>query len=145
MSQRFKLALPGFDAQSARVWEEVLDNLYPSPKIDTTPVPPHAGIIFLNWADTTAVPNNTTKLLYSFPHGYNHIPTVFASYSYDNGTIRLRGTLAFQNGALGMITIDADEENINLKYYSFDLASTAITPFIMQVRFYVMAEHGYES
>ncbi len=140
----FKLSLPNNDVKRARIQDVVLDSTYPNPKINTKADPPHAGTISLNWVDTTGVPYATTKLLYSFAHGYNKMPTVFASYKYDTGLVVRRGTLPFQLGALGMISIDADAKNINLKYYSFDIFDTPIPPFIMQIRFYVMVEHGYE-
>lgn len=146
MSNVFRIALPGKDVKEARVWETAVDNLYPNPKIDTAPTPPHAGIINLNWTRTAAVTNNTTVLIHSFPHGYNHVPTVFASYSFSNATVTtpIKGTLPFQLGAIAIITIDADATNINLKYYSTDAGATAINPFTMQIRYYVMAEKGFE-
>lgn len=147
MSQVFRLARLNEDVLRGKVDKMILDSRYPVPKIDTQATPPHAGIIFLNWADTTAIPNDTVKLLTYFPHGYNKMPTVIGNYIFDNGSVRLKGVLPFQNGALGEIIIDSDEKNINLKYYSFDqgIPATAITPFLMQVKFYVTAEHGYET
>ena len=139
---RFSIALPGKDVYRGKVTDMVIDSRYPNPKIDTLGKPPHAGVIFLNWASSIAVPETTIRLIYSFPHNYNFIPTVMASYDFDNGSARLKGTLPFQYGGLGIITIDADEKNINLKYYSTDFAATVVPPFTMQVRFYVMAEQG---
>jgi hypothetical protein len=145
MSQAFRVALPGQDAIRGRLQDMVLDARYPSPKIDVTARPPHAGIISIYWNDTTAIANDTTRLIYPFSHGYNYTPTAFASYRFDSGSSIIRGTLPFQYGSIGMITIDTDRENVNLKYHSTDLASvTPIPAFIMQVRFYVMAERGYE-
>lgn len=143
MSDVYRMALPGFDVHRGKVEQMVADNRYPSPKIDTQATPPHAGIIFVNWTDTSIIANNTTKLIYSFPHRYNQVPTVIASYKWDNGTIIQRGILPFQLGAIGMIIIDADLKNINLKYYSFDFLSINVPVFTMQVRFYVFAEAGY--
>lgn len=139
----FKLALPGFDVHRARAGELVLSNLMDSPKIDTQATPPHAGIIFLNWQTTTAIPFDTTKIITSFPHNLKRIPQVIGSYRFDNGFNTLKGTFPFQLGALGILTMDADEININLKYYSIDGASTAIPVFTMQARFYVIAAPGY--
>lgn len=136
-----RVALPGVDVKQARVWETAIDNLYPNPKIDTAPTPPHAGIIDVNWTRTAAVPDDTTILIHSFPHGYGYTPTVFASHETEGIST---GTLPFQLAALAVITIDADEENINLKYYSIDNSGSAITPFVMHVRYYIMAERGYE-
>lgn len=106
--------------------------------------PPHAGTIFLNWTQTAGVNFDTTQLIYSFPHGLNYVPTVFASYQWTDGTNTQRGTLPFQLGALAIIVIDADPANINLKYFSIDssIPATTITPFTMQIRFYVMVEPG---
>lgn len=147
MSQAFRVALPGEDVLRGAISKMIVDSRYPFPKIDTQASPPHAGIIFLNWADTSGIPDGTIKLLCFFPHGYTKMPTVFGSYAFDNGTNRLNGTLPFQNGALGVIFLDADDVNINLKYYSFDqsIPATAILPFLMQIKFYVMAEHGFET
>lgn len=143
MSEVFRVALPGFDVHRGKLEQMALDNRMPSPKIDTAASPPHAGIIFVDWQDTSIIAFDTTKLIYSFRHNYGQIPTVFASYRWDNGSTILRGTLPFQLAALGMITIDADETNINLKYYSFDFLGTNLPVFTMQVRFYVIAELGY--
>lgn len=144
MSEVVRVTLPNKDLKLGKVIDMALDSRYPSPKIDTLATPPHAGIIFLNWVDTTTIPDGTTKLLYSFPHGYNKAPTVFGSCKFDNGTTILKGTLPFQLGALGIILIDSDDKNINLKYYSIDIFSLVIPAFTMQVRFYVMAEHGID-
>lgn len=143
MTNVFRMALPGFDAIRGKVEQMITDSRYASPKIDTQAVPPHAGVIFLNWTDTNIINYGVTRLIYSFPHNYGRIPTVFASYKFDNGTTVLRGTLPFQYGALGMITIDADEKNINVKYWSFDFLGNNIPAYTMQIRFYVMAEAGY--
>ncbi len=140
----FRVALPDKDARRGKITDMVVDNRYPSPKIDTAARPPHAGLIFLNWNDTTAIPSGTTKVIYPFPHRYNTCPTAFASYSFDNGTQRIKGTLPLQIGALGMLTIDTDDTNVNLKYFSFDTGSTPIPAFTAQIRFYVMAEPGLD-
>lgn len=141
----FRIALPGNDVHTARIQDLAIDRRYPNPKIYTKANPPHTGIIFLNWASSIGINFQTTKILHPFKHNYNYIPTVFASYKFDNGSQVLRGTLPFQYGALGIITMDADDTNINLKYYSTDAAipATTIPPFTMQIRFYVMAESGY--
>jgi hypothetical protein len=139
----FKISLPGQDVRGARLNEEVVDSIYPSPKVSTIASPPHAGIIHLNWSSSIILPNPTVKNLYSFAHGYNQIPSTLAVFSFDNGTTKTNGILPFNYGALGLILIDADSTNVNLKYISFDLASTVIPVFIMQVRFYVFAERGY--
>lgn len=139
----FRLALPGFDVHRGKPEQMVLDAVHDSPKIDTQATPPHAGIIFLNWQDTSVIAYDTVKLITSFPHKYNQTPTVIGSYKFDNGFTILRGTMSFQVGALGMLVLDADETNINLKYYSFDFLGTNMPTFTMQIRFYVMAEAGY--
>jgi len=141
---RFVISQPGFSASRARPWQIVLSSDLPNPKIDTQVNPPHVGILTVNWNDTTPIADDTTRLMYSFPHNYNHIPSVFAAYYFDNGTTQRRGTLPLQLGAIGMITVDADSKNINFKYYSIDVfGPTAIPVFLLRLRFYVMAEHGY--
>ena len=142
----FKLALPGKDAKDARLSDTIVDSKYPNPKVSTIAQPPHAGIISVNWHSSIALASGTVKVIYSFKHGYDYIPTVIAVYDFDNGSNIQTGLLPFQYGALGLITIDADDTNINLKYISFDTSapSTAISPFIMKVRFYVFVERGYE-
>lgn len=144
MSNVFRVALPNNDIR-AHLDSMAVDSRYASPKIDTLASPAHVGLISLNWnSSTIALPDTTIKLLYYFPHNYNYTPTVFASYKFDNGANILKGTLPFQNGSLGIILMDADTKNINLKYYSTDAGAPAsnIPPFIMQIRFYVMAEQG---
>src|SRR6266513_509582 len=140
----FKVALPGKDAHRGSITDMVIDNRYPSPKIDTAANPVHAGLIFLSWNDTTAIASGTTKVVYSFPHHYSKCPSAFASYSFDNGTQRIKATLPLQIGALGILTIDTDDTNVNLKYFSFDIGSTPIPAFTAQIRFYVMAESGLD-
>lgn len=139
---RFSIALPGKDVYRGKVTDMVIDSRYPSPKIDTTAKPPHAGIVFVNWSSSISLASGDSRLIYSFPHNYNNIPTVMASYEFDNGSARLKGTLPFQYGGLGIITIDADNKNINIKYYSTDFAATVIPAFTMKIRFYVMSEQG---
>lgn len=145
MSERFAISLPGSDVFGAKLTDEVVDSLYPNPKVSTIASPPHAGIIFLNWSSSLIIPERTTKLLYSFPHNYENLPTVLASYKFDAGSGIFYGTLPFQYGALGLILMDTDAVNVNLKYFSLDIASTTIPAFLMQIRFYVMAERGYQA
>lgn len=141
----FKVALPNQDVKHARVQDLALDSLHPNPKISTVVSPLHTGIIFLNWVDTSARAYGSTLNIYYFSHGYDYVPTVFASYKFDNGSTIRKGMLPFSYGALGMIIIDADIKNINLKYYSLDLSgASAIPAFVMQIRFYVMSERGVD-
>lgn len=143
MTYVLKLALPGTDAKKASVGQLVTDSIHPNPKIYTLATTPHAGIISLTWNTTTARAYGSTLTIDTFTHNLGYIPTVFASYDWSNGTIERRGTLPFQYGALGMIVIDADTTNINLKYFSLDLpGTTAIPAFTMTVRYYVMVEPG---
>lgn len=141
----FRVALPGNDLNRGKAVEMAVDARYANPKIDTQSNPPHAGILYLNWSSTAGIAAGTLRTIYSFPHGYNSIPTAFATYKFDNGANILKGTLPFQFGALGVIIIDTDDKNVNIKYVSTDQTPSplAIGPFTMQIRFYVMAEHGY--
>lgn len=145
MSEVFKISLPGNAVRDADLKNEAIDSRYASPKISTVATPPHAGIIYLNWQSTTlSYPERTTKVLYSFQHNYATIPTVFASYKFDNGTQHIYGTLPLQIGSLGLIILDTDKTYVNLKYFSLDIANTTpIPPFALKIRFYVMAEAGY--
>lgn len=141
---KFRLMLPGADIDRHRPQDAVIDRDLDSLKIDTTADPAHAGIIFLDWKSTTRIVNfDETVLLDSFPHKFGKTPIVVASYKFENGTVLLRGTLPFQLGALGMILMDTDDNNVNLKYYSFDFSGLPVPPFLMQLRYYVMANPGY--
>lgn len=140
----FRLMLPGADVDRHRPDQAVIDRDLDSLKIDTEADPAHAGIIFLDWKDPAKiVPIDNTILLDSFKHDFNQTPIVVASYKFENGTVLLRGTLPFQLGALGLITMDTDEDNVNLKYYSTDFQGFVVPPFLMQLRYYVMANPGY--
>lgn len=140
----FRVGLPDKDVHRGKANEMAVDNRYPNPKIDTAASPPHAGIIFLNWNDITPIALGITKVIYSFPHRYNKCPTMIASYSFDNGTQRIKGMLPLQIGAIGILTVDTDETNANLKYFSTDISSTSIPAFTAQISFYLMAEHGLD-
>lgn len=142
----FKIALPNNDVKTARLADEVLDSRYPSPKIDTKASPPHAGILDINWQSSNIViPHQQTRLLHRFPHKYGYIPTAFGVYTFDNGSRKTSGTLPLSIGAVGIITIDTDDTYVNFTYFSIDFTDiTSIPPFIMQIRFYVMAERGYD-
>lgn len=138
----FRVALPGEDVYRGKITGLALDRRYSNPKIDTTAQPPHAGIVFLNWADTSAITFGTVKTVYSFRHGCRRCPAVFASYTFDNGVQRPKGTLPIFMGALGVLTIDADDTSVSLKYFSTDLGATPIPAFTAQIRFYVMTDSG---
>lgn len=141
----FKIVLPGSNVHQSRLEDKVIDSLYSNPKINVVARPSHASVISLNWNNPTPVAYNITKILYSFSHNYDYVPTVFASYSFDDGSNLRNAILPFQYGGLGMIVMDADIKNVNLKYLSLDLSSAAAIPtFIMKIRFYVMAERGYQ-
>jgi hypothetical protein len=141
----FRIALPDKDVRRGKITDMVIDDRYPSPKIDTLAQPPHAGIINVNWNDTTTIPSGTVKLIHSFPHPYATAPTAFASYAFDNGLRRIKGTLPMSLGVIGILTIDTDDENVNLKYFSTDSGGSPIPAFTAQIRFYVMAEPGLDS
>jgi hypothetical protein len=83
-------------------------------------------------------------MLYSFPHNYGYIPTVIGTSEFDNGVQQVKGMLPVQIGAMGMVILDSDTTNVNLKYFSFDFGATPIPPFTLKIRFYVMAERGHE-
>lgn len=143
--KQLRVSLPGIDVKQAKLAELVISEQYPNPKIDTLANPPHVGTIFLDWVTLGITQDDgITRVLHSFPHNYNYIPTVFASCKFTNATITRNGTLPFSLGNLGMITIDADIKNINFKYYSFAPGGPAssVPAFKMQIKFYVMSEHG---
>lgn len=143
MNDVFRVALPGVDVRKAQPQDLIVSSEYPNPKIYTLANPPHAGIVFLNWNTTTGIAQGITKLIYPFPHSFTYTPTVFASYQTTNFGGQ-GGTLPFQVGALGVLTIDADAKNINLKYFSVDPSVTpaSIPQFTMQIKYYVMVERG---
>lgn len=136
----FKISLPGFDVHNSRISEEVVDSLYPNPKIDATANPKHAGIVYVNWTSTASITANSTRVIYTFPHGYNYVPSVFGTYHFDNGTNRVNGVMPLQIGAIGMLVLDADATNINLKYFAIN--TSVVLAFTAQVRFYVFVERG---
>src|SRR3954471_18535511 len=104
---RFSIAQPGSSASDTRVMNKVVDSLYPSPKVNMKASPPHAGLIDLNWSSSISLPNQTTKTLYQIPHGYDYLPGAFAGFSFDNGSVKVSGTLPFSIGGIGLIIIDA--------------------------------------
>lgn len=140
----FKISLPGFDAKQTKLDEEAVDSIYPSPKVNVLAKPIHAGIFRLTWQSTgLAFASGTTRLLSSFPHNYNYIPSVIGVYRYDNGSRVINGIMPLFIGAQGTVVLDADRNNINLKYFSYDISgSSAVLPFLLNVRFYVFAERG---
>ena len=141
----FTLVKPGFNVHRPHPADIILSDLYPTPKINTKAKIPHAGVIFLNWASGAGRLGSPTPYIFdSFEHGFDYIPTVFATYKYNDATRIVEGTLPFQFGALGLFAMSADKTNINLEYYSYDVMdpATAIDPFTLQIRYYVMVEHG---
>lgn len=141
----FKIALPGFSYRDAKPNEEAVDSLYSSPKVNTLAQPSHVGILSINWQTSGIVmPFSTNRIIYSFPHGYSYIPVAFAVCQFDNGSVRVNGTLPFGIGALGEVIIDTDATNVNFRYLSSDLSNaTPIPPFLLRARFYVFAERGH--
>lgn len=139
----FRLVKPGARVRNARITDIIASTNYPAPKIWTKANPAHAGTIFVNWQSSLIIPFGTVKLMDSLPHGLPYVPSVFATFKFDNGSIRREGTLPFQDAALGMITIDADIVNINLKFYSTDISGiTAVPAFTLTARYYVVVEPG---
>jgi hypothetical protein len=139
----FKISKPGVDVQDASSSETILDNLRSSPKIDTTAIPPHAGVIELEWTTSgIIVPYGETRVLYSIPHGYDHLPTAIGLFT---SVTQGAGRLPFEIGAIGVLILDADSVNVNLKYFSSDLVgTTVIPPFSLTIRYYIFAERGHE-
>lgn len=143
----FRIALPDNKVQTADIKDEVIDSRYPSPKINTKANPPHVGIVYINWATAgLSFALGETKIIHQFPHGYDYVPSTFGVFSFDDGTNRVSGTLPFQFGSLGYIILEADVKNVYIKYFSVDAISPSIPvpQFTFQVRFYVMAERGFD-
>lgn len=142
MSQQFILSKAGNAAQ-ARLKDIIVSSKYSSPKIYTLGNPPHAGNIFINWSSSLAKAYGTTTLIDSFPHGFQYVPSVFATFNFQNSSNQLDGMMPFSYGAIGVITIDTDATNVNVKYFSTDLANTTVIPtFNMVIRYYLMVDPG---
>lgn len=150
----FKIALPGKDINRASLQEEVLDSTYPSPKINSFANPPHAGIVKIhNTMNSSPLPAfGVTNTLYSFPHGYDYVPTVFGNYIIynkpdTNPNDSFAGQLpeVFVNASselLILLTIEADLNNISINMLGLKVAPSTIAPYIFYIRYYVMAERG---
>lgn len=143
MSHKFSLVKEGADVNHPRLTDFIISQDYPNPKIYTQGSPSHAGNIFVNWQSSIFITQGSVRLIDSFAHGFAYVPSAFATFKFDNGSTKREGTLPFQYGAIGMITIDADATNVNIKYLSTDLAGITIIPaFTMQIRYYLMVERG---
>lgn len=142
----FKISLPGVDVHNSRIDQDVLNSLYPNPKINVLAQPPHAGVIFVDWVSTTiTVPSGSPKTIYSFPHGYNYIPTALGTFDFDDGTVKGKGVLPLTvtiGTVVSQIEIETDSKNVNVKIYTD--GSGAVPAFKIKIRFYVFAERGYE-
>jgi hypothetical protein len=105
--------------------------------------PPHAGLIDLNWAVIYPSPTKLLKRFTKYPMAMITSLELLLAFSFDNGSVKVSGTLPFSIGGIGLIIIDADPTYVNLKYFSTDLANTTpIPPFTMLIRFYIFAERG---
>lgn len=145
------IGLPDQDAKQASLDQQVINSLYPSPKINAEVFPPHAGLIDLSWSETTEAPlRGSVRTLYSFPHGYNYVPTVLSNFILDflDGSPPFASMLPLLIGIGGdssvLILMDADLININLKVLGLFATTTIPGPFKMKIRFYVFAERGKE-
>lgn len=143
--KRVAVSLPDNSVEDVGLDKKTLDSLYPNPKIDTRVIPPHAGVININWISTgVLVADGTDKVLYSFPHGYDYIPTVLACFSLQDASGTLSGILPFAT-AFSVVLIDADATFIRIRLYALQTGGLPLEPFNIQVRFYVMAERGYDT
>jgi len=144
MSEVFKLAVPGVRVQGARAKDLIVDSDHPNPKISVLASPPHAGNIALSWENTNSYAEGTVVTLYSFPHGFQYVPTVLGNYNFNNGSVNINGMLPLQIGALGVIYLECDPINVNLCYVSTDINVTPqpTIPFNMMIKYYVFVEPG---
>lgn len=143
----FRIALPNVDAREAGLTELAVSSDTPSPKISVKAQPPHTGIIDVNWQSSNLTfPYLTSKMIYSFPHGYNYVPSVLGVFKFDNGSVKITGVGGLSIGSIGQIVFESDAKNVNLLYLSFDFGGplTPVPPFSLQFRFYVFAERGRE-
>lgn len=142
--RKFRVALPGFNADRARSNELSVSDELPNPKIKLGEDPSHTAILFLDIASGPVYANGSITTWYSFKHGYDYIPTVMGVYVGSSSSSDIGGLLPFPVGALGEIFIDADETNINLRFASYDVTSAIPLPeILMRIRYFVMAEFGH--
>lgn len=143
----FKLSLSGKAVQRVQLKDEVLDSNYSTPKISAFASPPHTGIITVHFVSYRFPLRGVTQVVYSFPHGYDHTPSVFANYNIVNVVAaRFAGTtpLVTQAGGnnAGLWTVDSDPININLKVLGLSSTPLTSTEATLKFRFYVFAERG---
>lgn len=135
----FKLSTT--DIKSTKPSDYSVNRLYPNPKIKLRQNPPHIGIIRLDIITSPVYGSGGIFTWYSFPHGYDYIPSVIGVFI--SGTSS--GILPVAFGAVGQIFIDADEKNVNIKFEDFGIGAVPLTEAHYRIRYYVFAEEGRQS
>ena len=139
----FKLSLTSI--KSTRPSDYSVNRLYPNPKIAINQTPSHIGVLEVNVIGGPSYNDGDIATWYSFPHPYNYAPTVVGIFMDGLADFEDGGTLPYAGfGALGQIFMDADEDNVNLKFESFDIVGgTPLGERHLRIRYYVFAEEAF--
>lgn len=148
------VSAPGKSLIGAVANDITFSTRYPFEKLDSTnPVSFQIITLFFNNEPPNPPVNTFNKtLVYSFPHGYDYVPSSWFLVSIDNFTTVLGsegswiiGNAQSTNKAVAYLSIELDEKNVNFYINKFILnASPIVYPNIagysISIRSYIFVE-----
>lgn len=141
MSDVIKVALPGYSVSDTNPSHLAIDSSHPSPKINKHSNPIHRGLMTLVLNGT--YPFGTTTL-YTFPHGYNYTPMVWATIS-DNSSNNIFGFQPYINGFFE-VDVRADPANVYFLGIVSTVDQSSVTPLVtLNISYAVFADNGANS
>ncbi len=135
---QLRLSVQGKDVQKGVRDELIIDDSRTHLKVQTNQTPPHAGIISLIITGTVSYSSKT--ILYQFPHGYKHRPTVQGVVQRIIAGQVLTGMLPFDPPAY-ILNLEADETNVYL-YIAPQAGVYVPTPQTFTIRYQVYVDEA---
>lgn len=130
-----KVSLPNVDVLKATLDQCVVHSGYPSPKVDVTKVPKHAGIIRVNF---TSAPPGSWVTLATIAHNYGYKPMVMGTYKI-NTPFAMSGLMPYASGT-SQLGFSVDSVSMALRIFN-DAGNQIVTSgSILEVNYYIFAE-----
>lgn len=139
MSYVFKMSMPGYAAATATPEQCVIHSSYPPFKAKNGQSSPHFATLDVDFTGT--VTQGVTHTLYSFNHGYSHVPLALANIDFtEQGGQKIYGVGYAAIGAT--LNIEAYTTSTQFIVTIFDDFTWTGANARLLVSYYVFAENG---
>lgn len=137
-SYGMKVALPGYDANTATPEQCAVHSSYPPLKSKANQLHPHYATLRVNF--TMSIPQGSTVILYALNHGYDYTPFNFASIKFNDTVQNIYGMNYAGVGAT--LAIRAYCTSTQFLVTIQDGFGWTKAGAVLEVSYYIFAENG---